>query len=84
MKAILLNEAGGVENLQLTEVEIPAIKNDEVLVKVASISINPVDVKARRNDDGVLSWLFAEERPVILVWDISGEVTEVGKDVKGF
>ena len=83
MKAILLNEAGGVENLKLAEVEIPAIKNDEVLVKVASISINPVDVKARRND-GVLSWLFAEERPVILGWDISGEVTEVGKDVTDF
>ncbi|HFK5511043.1 TPA: NADP-dependent oxidoreductase [Elizabethkingia anophelis] len=83
MKAILLNEAGGVENLQLTEVEIPAIKNNEVLVKVVSISINPVDVKARRND-GVLSWLFAEERPVILGWDISGEVTEVGKDVTDF
>ena len=83
MKAILLNEAGGVENLQLTEVETQAIKNDEVLVKVASISINPVDVKARRND-GVLSWLFAEERPVILGWDISGEVTEVGKDVTDF
>ena len=26
MKAILLNEAGGVENLKLAEVEIPAIK----------------------------------------------------------
>lgn len=52
-----------------------------MLVKVASISINPVDVKARRND-GVLSWLFAEKRPAILGWDISGEITEVGKDVK--
>ncbi|WP_454059463.1 NADP-dependent oxidoreductase [Elizabethkingia ursingii] len=83
MKAILLNEAGGVENLQQTEIEIPTIKNNEVLVKVASISINPVDVKARRND-GVLSWLFAEKRPAILGWDISGEITEVGKDVKDF
>ena len=54
-----------------------------MLVKVASISINPVDVKARRND-GVLSWLFAEKRPAILGWDISGEITEVGKDVKDF
>lgn len=83
MKAIILNEAGGVENLQLTEIETPIIKNDEVLVKVASIGINPIDVKTRRSDD-VLNWLFPEERPVILGWDIAGEVAEVGENVKDF
>ncbi|AQX03845.1 oxidoreductase [Elizabethkingia meningoseptica] len=83
MKAFLLDTAGDVENLYQAEIETPSIKSNEVLVKVASISINPVDVKARRND-GVLSWLFADQRPVILGWDIAGEIAEVGKDVTDF
>ena len=83
MKAFLLDTAGDVENLYQAEIEIPIIKSNEVLVKVASISINPVDVKARRND-GVLSWLFADQRPVILGWDIAGEIAGVGKDVTDF
>ncbi|UMQ41422.1 NADP-dependent oxidoreductase [Chryseobacterium sp. Y16C] len=83
MKAVILKEAGSVGNLQFAEVEKPALQNDEVLVKVASVSINPVDVKARAYD-GVLGWIFGEERPVILGWDISGEVVETGNGVTDF
>lgn len=83
MKAIILNEAGSIENLQLTEAEKPPLKNDEVLIKSSAISINPVDVKARAYD-GVLGWIFGDERPVILGWDISGEVVEAGQDVTDF
>jgi len=83
MKAVILNEAGGVENLQFAEIEKPVIGNDEVLVKVVSVSINPVDVKSRAYE-GVLNWIFEEKRPAILGWDISGEVVETGKNVTDF
>lgn len=83
MNAIILNEAGGVDNLKFVEAEKPTIKKDEVLVKVVSISVNPVDVKARAYD-GVLNWIFGEKRPVVLGWDISGEIIEVGEDVTEF
>lgn len=83
MKAVILNEAGSVENLQFAEIDKPVIGNDEVLVKVVSISINPVDVKSRAYE-GVLNWIFEEKRPVILGWDISGEVVETGKNVTDF
>lgn len=83
MKAIILNKAGDIESLQQVEIETPTIKNNEVLVKVASLSINPIDVKSRENSD-VLSWLFEDKRPAILGWDIAGEIVEVGKNVKGF
>lgn len=83
MKAVILNEAGSVENLQLAEIDKPVIGNDEVLVKVVSISINPVDVKSRTYE-GVLNWIFEEKRPVILGWDISGEVLEAGKNITDF
>lgn len=77
MKAYILKEAGGTENLQLVEIPKPALKSGEVLVKVKAISINPIDVNARAHE-GVLSWIFQEQRPVILGWDISGIVVEVG------
>lgn len=83
MKAVIVNEAGGVENLQFAEIDKPVIGNDEVLVKVVSVSINPVDVKSRAYE-GVLNWIFEEKRPVILGWDISGEVVETGRNVTDF
>ncbi|MDM1553889.1 MULTISPECIES: NADP-dependent oxidoreductase [Chryseobacterium] len=83
MKAVIISETGSVENLQFTEIDKPTIGGDEVLVKVMSVSINPVDVKARAHE-GVLNWIFEEKRPVILGWDISGEVVETGKNVIDF
>lgn len=73
MKAIILNEFGPVSNLRLADLPVPQINDDEVLVKVNSISINPVDFKSRLGK-GVVGGIT--ERPIILGWDISGEVTE--------
>ena len=83
MKAIILKESGSVDNLIHTEIPKPILKENEVLVKVKSISINPVDVKARRNE-GVLAWIYNDERPVVLGWDISGEIIEKKETVKDF
>ncbi len=84
MKAYVLNEAGGVENLVLSEIEKPEIKADEVLVETKAISINPVDVKVRPLDELLNMILGTENRPVILGWDIAGTVEAVGKEVSGF
>ena len=81
MEAYLLNEAGDVENLVLSEVKKPEIKADEVLVETKAISINPVDVKARSADEVLTMILGTEDRPVILGWDIAGTVVAVGEDV---
>jgi len=83
MKVYTINEAGPVDNLQLTNMDKPSPAENEVLIKVKTISINPVDVKARKNA-GVLSWLFQEQRPVILGWDVAGEIEEVGTGVEQF
>lgn len=82
MKAIILKEAGGVENLITTQLPIPTPAADEVLIKVKAISINPVDVKTRAGK-GVWGRI-KEEQPVILGWDISGEITEAGSAVTNF
>lgn len=83
MKAFILNTAGVAEDLQIAEIPIPAISNNEVLIQVKAISINPVDVKSRANDD-LLSWAAGSDRPVILGWDVSGIVTAVGNEVHEF
>jgi NADPH:quinone reductase-like Zn-dependent oxidoreductase len=83
MKAIILNEPGGVNNLKYVDLPAPRIKEDEVLIKVRSLSVNPVDYKARANE-GTLSFIFGNERPIILGWDVSGTIVEIGKNVRSF
>jgi len=73
MKAIILDKFGPVENLQMADVPMPGLNNEEVLIKVSSISINPVDVKSREGG-GAAGGI--KERPIILGWDVSGEVVE--------
>jgi len=83
MKSIVLEEAGGVENLIFKDIEQPATVDGEVLVKVEAISINPVDVKIKYAEEG-LNNLYGEERPVILGWDIAGTVIATGNAVSLF
>lgn len=83
MKAITLNEAGSVDNLQYIETPKPTIKSDEVLVKTISLSVNPVDYKVRSND-GALNWILGADRPAIIGWDLSGTIVEVGDAVTDF
>jgi NADPH:quinone reductase-like Zn-dependent oxidoreductase len=72
MKAIILNDFGGVEQLQEAELSVPGIKDGEVLVQVKAISINPVDVKTRVGKG--LAERLKEDKPIILGWDIAGVV----------
>ena len=76
MQAILLNQAGGVENLRFQEVEVPRPVPGELLVKVRALSVNPADVKLRR-DGRLLTAFLGADRPAFLGWDFAGEVTEV-------
>lgn len=83
MKAIILNEAGSVDNLLYVDIAKPIIKNNEVLVKTISLSINVIDYKVRSND-GTLNWILGADRPAIIGWDLSGTIVEVGDAVTDF
>ena len=81
MRAVVLHEYGGPEKLKLEEVEDPVPGPGEVLVRVAAVSINPVDWKMRSGE--------ARERspvdfPGILGRDVSGTVRSVGQGVTEF
>jgi len=81
MKAVVLTGYGGVENLELREVPDPVVGPNQIKVRMAGASINPVDWKLR---SGVLKALMPLQFPAILGRDASGVVSEVGTDVTGF
>ncbi len=83
MRAITIDAPGPATRLQQADLPVPEAGDQEVLIAVKAISINPVDVKARANE-GTLNWLMADERPAILGWDISGVVVDTGKSVTAF
>jgi NADPH:quinone reductase-like Zn-dependent oxidoreductase len=82
MKAIILNDFGDASKLVLSELPVPEIKADEVLIRVKAISINPIDVKTRSGKG--LAESLKTERPLVLGWDVSGIVQEAGEKVSQF
>lgn len=81
MKAVLLYEYGGPENLRYEDTEMPPYGDNEVLVRVRATSINPVDWKIR---SGAAKARMPVDFPAILGRDLAGEVVETGRNVSGF
>jgi len=80
MKAIQINEYGDESVLNLTEVERPVPKADEVLIRVRAAAVNPADWKIR---DG-MGEMFGLKPPMVLGCEIAGTVETVGTEVRGF
>jgi NADPH:quinone reductase-like Zn-dependent oxidoreductase len=74
MKAVIIQQHGGPEVLQYTEVSTPTIKPNEVLVQVRACALNHLDVWVRGGLPGIQIPF-----PHILGNDISGIVREVGE-----
>ncbi len=81
MRAIRIHQYGGTETLQLNQIDTPKINTDDILIKVKSSSINPVDWKIR---EGYLKDFIPYQMPVTLGFDVSGVVSEVGSEVTDF
>jgi len=81
MKAIVLSEWGGPENFSIQELPKPTVKPNEVLVQVKAFGVNPADFKTRT---GTTPYSKNYQSPIILGWDMAGDVVEVGADVTNF
>ncbi|HVX28565.1 MAG TPA: NADP-dependent oxidoreductase [Parafilimonas sp.] len=79
MKAITIHAFGGPEVLKLEDVPVPKPAADEVLIKIYASGVNPVDYKIRK---GARKEKFPTNFPLILGWDCSGVIEEVGSEVK--
>ncbi len=85
MKKIFLNNYGSVDVLREVNEPIPAPGSNQILIKLAAISVNDPDVIIRQN--GPFPTMPPEFRPTLphmLGQDFSGIVTQIGDAVTKF
>jgi NADPH:quinone reductase-like Zn-dependent oxidoreductase len=68
----------GRKPLDVDEAESRFADENEIVIKNAAISINPVDIDMQSNPWGTFSY------PLVMGADVAGEVVEVGSDVTRF
>ncbi len=81
MKAAVIYEYGGPDVFRTEEIPAPEIRMSEVLIKVHAASVNPVDWKQR---NGNLKHFLKGRFPIILGYDVSGEIVKCGEEVRNF
>jgi NADPH2:quinone reductase len=76
MKTIRIHETGGPEVMQLEEIETPAPKAGEVLIKVAAAGVNYADLAQRAG-----AYLTPTRTPMTPGMEIAGTVVALGDGV---
>ncbi len=85
MKAVVYEECGPPEVLQLKDVDKPVPKENEVLIKVKAASLNASDLEFLTGKPFYTrAWGLFKPRYTILGSDIAGVVEAVGEKVKQF
>lgn len=86
MKAYTKTKYGGPEVLRLEEVEMPALKDNQLKVKIVANSANPADWHILRGKPYFARLTFGLFKPKnkILGADFAGIVAQTGKDVTQF
>lgn len=79
-RAAFISKTGGPEVIQWGEVDLPELKENEVLVKTEFVSLNPVDtyIRAGKMPDKLTKF------PYVIATDLAGTVEKVGSNVKKF
>lgn len=76
MKAVIFEEHGGPEMLEYSDIDIPEIESDEILVEVQACALNHLDKFVREGIPGI-----DHDLPHVSGGDIAGVVAEVGDEV---
>lgn len=78
MKAIIVSNYGGTENMAYVDVSIPKVKEHEVLIRVVNTSVNFADIKTRYGNKG------KGKLPYIPGIDAAGVIEKIGSCVSNF
>src|SRR6266699_2728181 len=81
MKAIRIHNYGGPEVLKYEDARRPELQAGKVLVRVHAAGVNPIDWKVR---EGYMKDFWPHKFPLILGWDFSGVVEQLGRGVSRF
>ena len=91
MKAVIYKKYGSPDVLELCEVEKPAPKDNEILIKVYATTVTVADVRSRSFNVPKSFWLPARlalgirgPKKAILGAELAGEVEATGKEVTRF
>ncbi len=81
MRAAVIDGYGGADRFRIAEVETPQPGPGQLLVRVRAVGVNPVDWKIRK---GSLRMVLPARFPLILGYDVAGEVEAIGPEVSRF
>ena len=81
MKNLKITGFGGNEVLELEESSIPQVKGNQVLVKVACVSLNPLDYKVR---SGEMKMVTGKKFPLSPGYEFAGIIAETGSGARHF
>jgi NADPH:quinone reductase-like Zn-dependent oxidoreductase len=89
MKAAVYTRYGPPDVVQITDVEKPVPKDNDVLIKVRAASVNPLDWRLTRGVPRIFRMMFRLRKPTItqpgrLGRDVAGQVEAVGRNVARF
>ncbi len=77
MKAAYIEATGPPENIRYGDLPVPDVRHHDVLVRVAAVSLNPIDTYLRGGAD-----FWPLPSPFIIGCDLAGTVEAVGPEVR--
>ncbi len=84
MQAIVQNEYGSPDVLELKEIDKPLVKEDDVLIRVHAAAVNTADWLVMRGQPYFLRMIYGLRKPRngVRGTDVAGKVEAVGKNVE--
>ncbi|WP_245964504.1 NADP-dependent oxidoreductase [Rufibacter immobilis] len=81
MRAAYYEAFGSADQIKVGELEVPELKEGEVLVRIKAAAVNPVDSAVR---EGHLKQFLPINFPAIPGWDVAGVVEDRGFSARRF
>lgn len=77
----VIRKFGTPDVIQIEELDVPTIENNQLLVETRAMGLNPIDWKQRKGNH---KFILGSPFPIVLGYDVSGVVMQVGSDIQNF